>query len=132
VHDGDDQLKMRVRGLSVFDSQCVTITHPRLAANCFQLKIISPHPLRVGKFFYVEIICTLPLFRVCSIRVKQLSTQSLPTIATWEARQPSKSCKPIEDKSRQRLTITTPCATIPKGEQRNTPRQSLHPSASEP
>ena len=28
MHDGDDQLKMRVRGLSVFDSQCVTITHP--------------------------------------------------------------------------------------------------------
>ena len=47
----------------------------------FSMKIICPRPLRVGKFFYVEIICTLLLFRVCSIRVKQLSTQSLPTIA---------------------------------------------------
>ena len=43
----------------------------------FSMKTICPHPPRVRKFFYVEIICTLPLFRVCSIRVKQLSTQSL-------------------------------------------------------
>ena len=47
----------------------------------FSMKTICPHPLRVGKFFYVEIICMFPLFRVCSIRVKQLSTQSLPAIA---------------------------------------------------
>jgi len=47
----------------------------------FSMKTICPHPLRVGTFFYVELICTFPLFRVCSIRVKQLSTQSLPAIA---------------------------------------------------
>ena len=59
----------------------------------FSMKTICPHSFRVGKFFYVEIICTLPLFRVCSIRVKQLST-----IATWKASKHPKADNELKTK----------------------------------
>jgi hypothetical protein len=71
------QLRMPLMKRRTVRNRCAHETGDEL----FSMKTICPHPLRVGKFFYVKIISTLPQFRVCSIRVKQLSTQSLPAIA---------------------------------------------------